>query len=82
MKTYTKSLLPTIGPDGRMPSPVSGRLIGAMRLITSIGIGTCRRELGSLRYLSPLQPEPQDPIEQGKSGSFAELVTFAAVLRA
>jgi hypothetical protein len=81
MKTYIKSLLPTIGPNGRMPSLVAGRLIRAMRLITNVGIGTCHRELASLRYLSLLRPEPQDPIEHGKSGSFAELVTFAAVLR-
>jgi hypothetical protein len=51
-----------------------------VRLITSIGVCIYYRELASLRYWSILQPEPQDLIEHRKSGSFAELPTFAAVV--
>jgi hypothetical protein len=52
----------------------------AVRLITSIGVRVYYRELGSLRYQSILHTEQQDLIEHGKSGSFAELPTFAAVV--
>ena len=53
MKTYTKSSLQVIGLNGKTFSLVAGHLIGrAVRLITSIGVGTYYRELTSLRYPS------------------------------
>ena len=49
MNACTRSLLQTIGLDGKVLSPVAGRLLRAVRLITSIGVGVCHRELASLR---------------------------------
>ena len=64
-----------------MPGPLAGHLIcRAVRLITSIGVRIDYRELAPLRYRSMLQPEPQDLIEPGKSGSCAVLSKFAAVV--
>ena len=51
-----------------------------MRLITSIEVRIYYLELASLRYEAMLHPEQQDLIEHGKSSSFAELPTFAAVV--
>jgi hypothetical protein len=51
-----------------------------VRLKTSIGVRMYCLDLPSLRYWAILHPEPQDLVEYGKSGSFAELPTFAAVV--
>ena len=81
MKTCIEGLSQTISLNGNVPSPLAGHLKSrAVRLITSIGVRIYQRELASLRYWSMLQPEPQDLIEPGKSGSFAVLPTFAAVV--
>jgi hypothetical protein len=67
--------------NGNMLSPLAGHLKSrAVRLITSIGVRIYFPELASLRSWSMLQPEPQNLIEHGKSGNFAELPTFAAVV--
>jgi hypothetical protein len=64
-----------------MPSPLAGHLISrGVRLKTSIGVRIYYLELASLRYEAMLHPEPQGLIEHGKSGSFTELPTFAAVV--
>jgi hypothetical protein len=79
---YTKNSLRTMGLNARMPSPVAGRLIGStVRSTTSIGVSTRCRGLVSLRDSSLSQHEFQDLFERGKSGSFAGLPIFAAVLR-
>jgi hypothetical protein len=81
MKTCIDGLSQTISLNGNVPSPLAGHPVSrAVRLITSIGVCIYYRELASLRYWSILQPEPQDLIEHRKSGSFAELPTFAAVV--
>ncbi len=83
MNTCTRSSLQTSGLDGKVLSPEAERLMGrAVRLITSIGVGLCYRELASLRYWPLLQPGPQDLVEHGESCSFTNLPTFAAILRA
>jgi hypothetical protein len=51
-----------------------------VRLKTSIGVRIYYLELASLQHEAMLHPEPQDLIEHGKSGSFAELPIFAAVV--
>jgi hypothetical protein len=81
MKTYMDGLSQTISLNGNEPSPLVVRLISrAVRLIISIGVLISYRELASLRYWSMMQPRPQDLIEPGDSGSFAELPMFAAVV--
>ena len=81
MKTYIDGLSQTMSLNGKMLRSLAGHLISrAVRLITSIGVRIYYRELASLRYWSMLQPGPQDLIESGKSGSFAVLPMFVAVV--
>ncbi len=80
MNTCTRSLLQTIGLDGKVLSPVAGRLLRAVRPITPIGVGVCCRELASLRQCPPPEPEPEDLILRGRSKSFAELPLRAPAL--
>ena len=81
MKTCIDGLSQTISLKGNMPSPLAGHLESrAVRLKTSIGVRIYYLELASLQHEAMLHPEPQDLIEHGKSGSFAELPTFAAVV--